>query len=143
MSGNEYKPLLLKVLGDHLFLDPTDRSSFSKDNTLLIDDSPQKSVLNENRNAIFLESWDRSQRGDNFLMGSLAPWLKHLHEDCQLGPLKEFVEANRIGSPPVSPFSNGVEHLLDGLRKSAGNFRSRFILPGMGLVIEPERRSNI
>ena len=53
-GGNPFKVLLLKVLGEHLFLDPGDPSSFSKDDTILIDDSPFKSVLNENGNAVFL-----------------------------------------------------------------------------------------
>ena len=78
IAGNKDKPLFLKVLGDHLFLDPNDRTSFSKDNSLLIDDSPQKSVLNEDGNAIFLQTWDRSRQGDKFLMDTLGPWLKQL-----------------------------------------------------------------
>jgi len=55
---NPFKPLFLKVLGDHLFVNPKDPLYFSKNNTILVDDSLQKSVLNKNGNGIFLESLD-------------------------------------------------------------------------------------
>ena len=93
-GGNPFKPLFLKVLNDHLFTCPEDPQFFNDKNTILIDDSPQKSVLNENGNGIFLEKWIPHERGDNVLMGSLAPWLKRLHKECQPGCLREYVDEN-------------------------------------------------
>lgn len=140
-GGNPFKPLFLKVLGEHLFVNPEDPVYFSKDNTILVDDSPQKSVLNENGNGIFLESWNRYQRGDKLLMGTLAPWLKRLHEECPQGRLREYVDANRIGQSPVTSTSHRVDLLLDGFKEAARNFGSSFVLPGLNLVIEPEQCS--
>ena len=75
-EGNPFKLLFLKVLGEQLFLDPDDLLSFSKENSILIDDSPQKGILNEIGNGLFLERWNRYKRGDKVLLESLAPWLK-------------------------------------------------------------------
>ena len=83
-----YKFIYQKVLADHLFPHRTDGTSFSKDNTLLIDDSLEKSVCNECGSAIFLKPWEHKLRGDNFLIGSLAPWLCLLQEGCDPGHLR-------------------------------------------------------
>ena len=91
------------------------------ENTILIDDSPQKGVLNENGNGLFLESWNRHRHGDKVLLESLAPWLKRLHEECPLGCLREYVNANRIGVSPVMATSYMGMELLVGLRDSAKN----------------------
>ena len=50
------KILYMKVLSQTLFTNPSGGTSFSPDNTLLIDDSPHKSICNENGNAIFLRT---------------------------------------------------------------------------------------
>ena len=109
------------------------------ENTILINDSPQKGVLNENRNGLFLESWNCHQHGDEVLLESLAPWLKRLHKECPPSCLWEYVNANRIGvSPIMATLYRGIE-LLDGLRKSAKNMGSKFFLLGLDLAIEPEK----
>ena len=72
------KLIYLKVLADQLFSHSSDGASFSKENTLLIDDSPEKSVCNEIGNAIFLQPWEHRLRGDKFLMESLVPWFRLL-----------------------------------------------------------------
>jgi hypothetical protein len=137
--GQPWKNLLLKVLDECLFIDPADPTSFNKDNTILIDDSPAKGVLNENGNGIFVDSWNRDVHGDDVLLGTLIPWLKRLHNDCPLGCLREFVDAHRIGEPPLTLSSNQADHIVDGMRESARNFGNRFVLPGMNLVIESQR----
>jgi len=109
------KTMWLKVLADQLFLDPGDGTSFSKENTLLIDDDPEKSVCNEFGNAIFPQNWDHGLHGDNFLIESLAPWLKRLHKEAgRPGHLREYVEANRIGEPPLAALLWRVEDIVDG-----------------------------
>ena len=105
---DKYKLIYLKVLADHLFPHPTHGTSFSRDNILLIDDSPEKSVCNEHGNAIFLKPWEHELREDNFLMGSLAPWLLQLQEGCYPGHLRQYVETNRIGVAPMM----GFDHLM-------------------------------
>ena len=109
------------------------------ENTILIDDSPQKGVLNENGNGLFLKSWTRHQRRDKVLLESLAPWLKRLHEECPPGCLREYVNANQIGVSPVTATSYREMELLDGLKESAKNMGSKFFLPGLDLAIEPEK----
>ena len=56
-----------------------------------------------------------------------------------MGRLKEYVDANRIGESPVTPLSFRADDLLAGLERAAVNFGSRFVLPGMNLVIDRER----
>ena len=137
-EGNPFKSLFLKVLGEQLFLDPDDPLSFNMENTILIDDSLQKGVLNENGNGLFLESWNHHRCGDKVLLESLAPWLKRLHEECPPGCLREYVNANRIGVSPVTATSYRGMELLVGLKESAKNMGSCFFLPGLSLAIEPE-----
>ena len=86
-----YKLIYLKLLADQIFSHSSGGASFSKENTLLIDYSPEKSVCNEIGNAIFLQPWEHRLRGDEFLMGSLVHWLRQLHEDCDPGPLQQYV----------------------------------------------------
>jgi hypothetical protein len=48
------KNIFLKTMNSHLFLG--DASRYKENNTILIDDSPEKSILNNTGNAIFLKS---------------------------------------------------------------------------------------
>lgn len=128
------KALLMKVLSDTLFTNPSGGTSFSPDNTLLIDDSQHKSICNENGNAIFLRTWSPQDEGDDFLMGELLPWLSRL--DCQGGYLQRYVEGNRIGLNPLRAGDDDVDRLLDGMLESSRRMGSRFKLPGMGIIIE-------
>jgi NLI interacting factor-like phosphatase len=136
--GDKYT--LLKILSEQLFCNPSGDTSFNKDNTLLIDDSPEKSLCNEKGNAIFLDTWGHGQRRDNFLLEILLAWLWRLDSDCKQGGLREYVEANRIGKKPLDESHYYVRDIFEGMRESAENLCSRFELPGLGLVIEPCHR---
>ena len=96
LSFNEKKLIFLKVMPEQLFW------PFNNDNIVLVDDSSEKSVCNESGNAIFLESWSCHEPDNNFLMDTLAPWLKCMSLSCMPGQLKEYVDKNRIGSPPLA-----------------------------------------
>lgn len=134
------KNVFLKVLEEQFFSNPNGCTSFTRDNTLLIDDSPEKSLCNENGNAIFLDSWTREHHGDNFLVETLAPWLQRLHTHCPPGRLREYVVANRIGRDPLPP-SNGVHQwIIQGMNESARNLGSSFRVPGLDVVIGPHPR---
>ena len=63
----------MKVLSEALFSHNGGGSTFDVTNTILIDDSPDKSVCNENGNAIFLETWSHTKRRDNVLIDDLLP----------------------------------------------------------------------
>jgi len=70
------------------------------ENTLLIDDSPTKSILNPPGNAIFPEPW-KGDRNDTFLDDELGPYLKRLV--CHPGTVPDFVLSNPIGNRPLGP----------------------------------------
>jgi hypothetical protein len=64
----------------HLFLG--DASKYKKNNTILFDDSPEKSILNDAGNVVFLKSWKHTMRNsasDAYLTTELGPWLERLH----------------------------------------------------------------
>ena len=89
--------IFMKVLSEHLFYRG---SPFTKENTLLIDDSREKSICNESGNAIFLKPWTHEDENYNVLLGRLLPWLESLHDGCLAGQLWQYVNANRIGLGP-------------------------------------------
>ncbi len=113
VSGS--KEIFLKILPDKVFTAPNRPVQFNRDNTLLIDDSPEKSVCNESGNAIFLNSWNRKMEDDRFLMDNLAPWLRLLNSECGPGQLVEYVNRNRIGSPPLAADSALAKHIIRGM----------------------------
>ena len=90
-------------------------------NTILIDDSPEKSVCNESGNAIFLESWSRHHVESDFLLGTLAPWLSRLNNYCLPGELRKYVDQNRIGSSPSAADDPLLLHMMRGMALSAKN----------------------
>jgi hypothetical protein len=51
------KEIFLKTLLDSIFSSGSDTTLFGSNNTILIDDSPEKSVCNETGNEIFVKSW--------------------------------------------------------------------------------------
>jgi hypothetical protein len=132
--------LCLKDLSEALFKNPSGGTSFSADNTILIDDSPSKSIFNENGNALFFETWSHSKRRDDVLMGELLPWLRRLDSNCEPGQLRQYVEENRIGLNPLGANDYRFKEIVEGLRLSAKVMGCRYELPGVGLVIEPPRR---
>jgi hypothetical protein len=42
-------------------------------NTILIDDNPEKCVCNDSGNCLFLETWNPLDAFDDFMLRSLAP----------------------------------------------------------------------
>ena len=78
-SFNKRKLIFLKILPQQLFSSAAPTCTFHNDNTILINDSPKKSVCNEAGNAIFLESWSCHHVDNNFLLGTLGPWLSRLN----------------------------------------------------------------
>ena len=70
-----HKDIFLKTLSKALFT--KFNGKFTKKNTIIIDDSPVKHILNDSKNVLFLESWssDGASQNDTFLMDTLLPWL--------------------------------------------------------------------
>ena len=131
----------LKDLNDILFHNPSGDTSFTPDNTILIDDSPNKSVCNENGNAIFPVSWSRTSRRDDGLLGEILPWLRRLHSQCQTGQLRQYVNDNRIGINPLNADDYDMRRIVEEMTESAHVMGFKYELRGIGLVVEPTRRS--
>ena len=73
------------------------------ENTLLVDNSPTKSVLNPPGSAIFPDTWTGSRK-DTFLLDELAPYLRRLVRHP--GSVPDFVLSNPFGNGPVPPTSD-------------------------------------
>jgi NLI interacting factor-like phosphatase len=131
----------MKNLSGTLLSDGSEEESFHAHNTLLIDDSPDKSICNFNGNAIFLDTWSHAKRRDDVLMGELLPWLKRLHSDCRNGELLQYVDGNRIGNKPLGRDDYQAKHIVEAMRVSMEVMGARFELPGIGLVIERPTRT--
>jgi hypothetical protein len=112
------KSIFLKTMSSHLFLG--DASRYKENNTILIDDSPEKSILNNRGNVVFLKSWKHTVKNcssDNYLCTELAPWLERLHRERQ-GEVAQFVNKNRLGVNPLVPGDTLYELVMDGLKKT-------------------------
>ena len=74
-----HKDIFLKTLSKGLFT--KFNGKFRKKNTIIIDDSPMKHILNDSKNVLFPVSWSFDGAGQNntFLMDKLLPWLGQLH----------------------------------------------------------------
>jgi hypothetical protein len=111
-----YKSIFLKTMSTHLFLGEASR--YKKMNTILIDDSPEKSILNDTGNAIFLKSWKhtvRNSASDGFLTTDLGPWLERLHKEGR-GEVPGFVNSNRLGVNLLVPGDVLYDLVMDELR---------------------------
>ena len=124
----------LKVLSESLFSNPTG-TPFTVNNTLLIDDSPSKSVCNENGNAVFLDTWSHAQRRDDVLMGELLSWLRRLHSQSLNGDMRRYVEDNRIGMNPLSSSDSTMKKIVEAMRESGKVMGACYKLLGIGLVL--------
>ena len=91
-SFNENNLIFLKIMLQELFRDFATFLPFTNDNTILIDDSPEKSVYNKSGNAIFLESWSQNESESNYLLDNLAPRLSRLNTHCMPDLLWKYVD---------------------------------------------------
>jgi hypothetical protein len=112
------KSIFLKTMSSHLFLG--DASRYKENNTILIDDSPEKNILNNTWNVVFLKSWKHTVKNclsDNYLCTELAPWLERLHREGQ-GEVAQFVNKNHLGVNLLVPGDTLYELVMDGLKKT-------------------------
>ena len=110
------KSIFLKTMRSRLF--QGEASRYKENNTVLIDDSPEKSILNNTGNAVFLKSWKHTSRNsssDTYLWDEVAPWLERLHREGG-GEVAKFVNRNRLGVNPLVPGDTLYELVMDGLK---------------------------
>ncbi len=86
----------------------------STDYILLIDDSPEKNLLNSEFQAIHPSTWSGDVQ-DKFLNTVLKPWLEGLFSSAQVVPT--YVEANPLpgGQSPIGKDSPLAQHILGGI----------------------------
>jgi hypothetical protein len=105
MKGTK-KELFLKTIHKHLF--SSFGGKYSLENTIIVDDSLVKHVLNPLENVILPESWTFAGAGqlDTYLMDTLLPWVLQLHVNREQG-IQTFWNHNRIGRPMMceDPFN--------------------------------------
>jgi hypothetical protein len=84
----------------------------------LIDDSLEKSILNDAGNAVFLKSWKHTMNNsasDAYLTTDAGPWLERLHKEGH-GEVPTFVNSNRLGVNPLVPGDVLYDLVMDELR---------------------------
>ena len=104
------KELFLKNL-DTLFCGY--RGIFNSGNTIIVDDSPLKHIMNRPENVLLPNPWSNHGNGDwdTFLLCTLLPWFQRLHLACYEG-LKSFREhgPNMIGQKMLCNERNRTEY---------------------------------
>ena len=129
--GNENKLIYLKIMPQQLFSSRAESWPFNTDNTILIDDSPETSVCNDSGNALFLDTWSRDRMDFNYLVDTLAPWLRELNDACLPGELRNYVKENRIGIAPMSPDDPLLSHMMRGMALSSKNVGVHYDIIGV------------
>jgi hypothetical protein len=131
------KEIFLKNLSEALFVGST---LLDQANTILIDDSPKKCICNDRGNYLFLKTWSPLDSTNDFLMSTLAPWLLQLHRNCSRGQLRDFVNRNRIGVPPLAADSKELLHIAKGMALSSKNVHAKFEVLGVPGFVIPQRK---
>jgi hypothetical protein len=70
--------------------------------TLFVDDTPYKSLFNGSFNAIYVETFEKSGRNDNYLLGIVLPYMETLH----------FLEFNVPTFVQDNPFGRNIKHMI-------------------------------
>ena len=120
------KELILKTIHKHLF-SGFDGRYYAK-NTIIIDDSPVKHILNRCENVILPESWTFASVGqsDTYLMDKLLPWVLQLHMNREQD-IETFRNLNKIGRPVMceDPFDldfSEISKIVDNNYKISAPF---------------------
>ena len=92
-----HKDIFLKTLSKGLFT--KFNGKFRKNNTIIIDNSSVKHILNDSENVLFPVSWshDGASQNDTFLIDMLLPWLQQLHRTQDVRVAARVLE--KIGQP--------------------------------------------
>ena len=124
MVPGTQKELFLKNL-DTLFSGY--RGIFNSGNTVIVDDTPLKHIMNKSKNVVLPNPWSNyvNDEQDTFLLRTLLPWFQRLHLACDEG-LKSFQEhgPNRIGQKMLCDERNCIEYnkVMEVVRGSSCSF---------------------
>jgi hypothetical protein len=131
------KEIILKVLSKKLFIGSKRMDS---ENTILIDDSPEKCMCNDSGNCLFLDTWNPLDASDDFLLRILASWLFNVHKNCGPGQLRDFVNRERIGVRPLAKDCEVVLHIGKGMALSSKNVRAKYEVLGVPGFVMPKMK---
>ena len=100
----------MKTLSKDLFTKLNGK--FKKNNKIIIDDSPEKHILNDLENILFLVLWshDGACQNDRFLIDMLLPWLRQLHRIQDIRVVARVLD--KIGQPMLSNDPSSKEYYL-------------------------------
>jgi hypothetical protein len=134
-----YRGKYLKVIGEskEIFLKNQSKALFrgstllDEENTIIIDDNPEKCVCNDRENCLVLETWSPLGVADDFLIRTLGQWFLRLHTDCSCGQLQDFVNRNRIGVPPLAANSEVLVHIANGMALLSRNLHEKYEILGV------------
>ena len=106
-----HKDIFLKTLNKGLFT--KFNGKFRKKNTIIIDDSLVKHILNNSENVLFPVSWssDGAGQNDSFLMDKLLPWLRQLHRFEDVRVAARILE--KIGQPMLRDDPSSREYYVE------------------------------
>ena len=123
MVPEKQKELILKNL-DTLFYGY--QGIFNSGNTVIVDDTPLKHIMNKSENVLLPNPWSHRGGGDcdTFLLRTLFPWIQRLHLAREDG-LKSFREygPNRIGQRMLCDERNRIEYnkVMELVRRSSSS----------------------
>ena len=113
------KDVFLKTLKKHLYNNFNGR--FKADNTIIVDDSAIKHVLNKPANVVLLDSWSYKGEGssDSFLMEKLLSWISRLYYSRDQG-IKSFRKSDELGGTMMcdDPFSVEYNDIIAAIEQS-------------------------
>jgi hypothetical protein len=131
------KEIFLKVLLEKLFIGSKRMDS---QNTILIDENPEKCMCNDTGNYLFLETWNPLDASEDFLLHTLAPWLLNVHKNCGPGQLRDFVNRERIGVRPLAKDCEVVLHIGKGMALSSKNVWAKYEVLGVPGFVMPKMK---
>ncbi|KAH7282101.1 hypothetical protein KP509_35G011800 [Ceratopteris richardii] len=94
---------------------PWNQGDYGPSNTLLVDDTPYKAVLNPPNTAIFPRSYTVQDHGDTFLRDALRSYLEGIR-DAESVPT--YVKRNPFGEPSIGPENPLWSHISKLLIKA-------------------------
>ena len=105
------KDMFLKTLSKGLFA--KFNGKFIKKNTIIIDDSLVKHILNDSENVLFPVSWssDGAGQNDTFLIDKLLPWLRQLHGFEDVRVAAKVLE--KVGQPMLCDDPSSREYYVE------------------------------
>ena len=96
---------------------------FCDDNTIQINDSPQKSMCNNSGNAIYLDPWSRHQPNNNYSLDNLVSWLNFINLYYMPCQFKKYVDGNQKDCPLLVADDSLLLHMMPRIALFAKNVK--------------------